>query len=110
MEKEKGLSGSGLKSIAMVSMLIDHLAATVLLQLLQAPYDPSAGNALADWVWNHWQLLAKVYNTMRQIGRFAFPLYCFLLVEGFTHTRSVTKYALRLLSLAYGGGYNRLRM
>ena len=96
MEKKKGLSGSGLKSIAMVSMLIDHLAATVLLQLLQAPYDPSAGNALADWVWNHWQLLAKVYNTMRQIGRFAFPLYCFLLVEGFTHTRSVTKYALRL--------------
>lgn len=96
METGKGLTGSQLKIIAMVSMFIDHLAASVLLQLLQAPYDPSAGNALADWVWNHWQLLAKVYNTMRQIGRFAFPLYCFLLVEGFTHTRSVTKYALRL--------------
>lgn len=96
MEKKKGLTGSQLKIIAMVSMLIDHLAATVLLQLLQAPYDPSAGNVLADWVWNHWQLLAKVYDTMRQIGRFAFPLYCFLLVEGFTHTRSVPKYALRL--------------
>jgi hypothetical protein len=98
------LTGFHLKAIAMVSMFIDHLAASVLLTLLNSAYalvtNGQAPTGLLLWVVKHYGTLVNLYDLMRIIGRFAFPLYVFLLVEGFTHTRSVSKYALRLAMFA----------
>lgn len=79
-------SGTALKSIACVSMLIDHIGASC----LEVGVLSSGANV--------WASRADV--VLRLIGRLAFPLYCFLLVEGFVHTHSVRRYALRLLLFA----------
>ncbi len=94
MEKEAekgrlGLSGSTLKIIAMVTMFIDHIGAAVLLRHL---LEMRSHVASID-VYNQ---LVMLYRVLRGIGRIAFPIYCFLLVEGFQKTRSLKKYILRL--------------
>lgn len=76
-------SGYDLKIIALATMLIDHIGAVVLWRYMQAT------GQMSGWIMTEYQLI-------RYIGRMAFPIYCFLLVEGFLHTRSVGKYALRL--------------
>ena len=88
------VKGSTLKWIAIVTMFIDHLAAVVLM--------PAWGIAgplrLAEaWALGNGALLTFV---MRQIGRLAFPIFCFLLVEGLTHTHSRALYLRNLLLLA----------
>ncbi|MCC8051961.1 MAG: conjugal transfer protein TraX [Clostridiales bacterium] len=87
-----GISGSTLKLIAIITMLIDHTGATVLRSIMRLP--EVTGNAALRNTWVH------IYNTSRDIGRLAFPIFCFLLVEGFLHTRSPRKYAGRLFLFA----------
>ena len=41
------------------------------------------------------------YDPMRMIGRIAFPLYIFMLTEGFRHTRQHDKYFLRIIIFAF---------
>lgn len=84
----KFLDSDALKVIAIVTMLIDHIGAVVVSTTLnlmgQGDFD--------KWYSGYWML--------RNIGRTAFPLFVFLLVEGFFHTRNKIKYCGRLVLFA----------
>lgn len=67
-----------LKVLAIVAMLIDHTG-IVLVSRMNQP---------------------ELYLICRSIGRLAFPIFAFLIVEGFLHTRDVKKYLKRLLVFA----------
>ena len=79
------LPASLLKWIALLTMLIDHIGASTLQYLLHGSNEG---------------ILFRVYDILRNIGRIAFPIYIFLLVEGLQHTRSKGKYLLRLFLFA----------
>ena len=79
---KRGLSGAVLKWIAVVTMFIDH-AAVVLIE--------------GSWTAGIRAVSYSQYLFLRGVGRLAFPIYCFLLVEGFLHTRDIRRYLLRLL-------------
>lgn len=100
MRQKKGISGSTLKLIAIVTMFIDHTGAAILGRFMMEKgfmeisnsYDV---NAMIVWMQENGTLY-WVYMAMRMIGRVAFPIFCFLLVEGFQKTSNVGKYAMRL--------------
>lgn len=93
IQKKYGISGSTLKMIAIITMFIDHLGATVLRAITRLPAVTSDPSLSAVW--------ADIYNASRDIGRIAFPIFCFFIVEGFCHTRNVWKYAGRLFLFSF---------
>ena len=70
------LSGSALKIIAVLSMVIDHCAYFLM--------DNST----------------PLYGVMRCFGRIAFPVFAFLIAEGFAHTRNRARYFITILGFA----------
>lgn len=62
------LDGRTLKIIAVISMFIDHMGAALFPEII----------------------------FFRILGRIAFPIYCFLLVEGACHTHNYKKYVARM--------------
>ena len=66
--EKRGLSQEALKAIACVTMLLDHIGAT----------------------------MVQGY-TLRIIGRVAFPIFCFLMAEGAFYTKNPRKYCFRLV-------------
>lgn len=84
--KRKGLSQEGLKLLACITMLIDHVGAA-----LVVPND-TIYHANVEL----YTTMAWINLVLRCIGRIAFPIFCFLLVEGVYHTRDPKKYVWRL--------------
>ncbi len=84
-----GLNGNQLKLIAVISMLCDHAA----IRLLAYGWIPAL---LAAGENEKTASLSQIFWILRSVGRVAFPIYAFLLTEGFCHTKNRKRYALRL--------------
>ena len=85
--RKSGLSGSSLKIIALISMLIDHTGAVLVLQMIRRLGGTTSMTLEAYQAFmSEYSWLVSLYDIMRLVGRLAFPLFCFLLVEGFLHT------------------------
>ncbi len=111
-KKVKGIPGSTLKIIAIITMFIDHVGAALfehyqysVLNQYGADYCKAAIASKIPWLWADWMgdpaKVQSIDMLLRAIGRIAFPIFCFLLVEGFLHTRNVKKYLIRLLIFAF---------
>ncbi|MDE6834499.1 MAG: conjugal transfer protein TraX [Ruminococcus sp.] len=70
--KKSGITASDLKYLAILAMLIDHIA-----YLFVTPFSP-------------------LYCIMRFIGRTTAPLMCFFISEGYHYTRNLKKYFQRM--------------
>lgn len=89
-KKGYGVTGAVLKNAAYVSMFIDHFFAVIFfnymnLHLVNGSWDP---------------VLLPIYRAGRAVGRIAFILFTFLIVEGFSYTRSRAGFLLRLFLFA----------
>lgn len=80
LKKFQVLNGAQLKYIAFVSMLIDH-----------------TNNALITPMLNGTGWLLRLSNLLSILGRIAFPIFIFFIVEGFFKTSNRKKYLLTLL-------------
>lgn len=97
-ETQGGLSGTALKYIAMAAMLADHIGAVLLERIV---YYRGNLEQVAMLMTSQWgDTIYWMYRMLRIVGRIAFPIYCFLLVEGFLHTRDWRKYWIRMAAFA----------
>ena len=85
-----GLNRGNLKMIALFCMALDHIAGIPMSAWLDTLSRDSALYT-CDMV---------LIILLRFIGRLAFPIFCYFIVEGLLHTRNVFKYAARLFLLA----------
>ena len=83
LQKFQILNGAQLKYIAFASMLIDHINKALIWPNLEG------GGAL--------QFISSIFDV---IGRIAFPLFSFFIVEGFFRTHDKKKYLLHLIFFA----------
>lgn len=81
------LNGYQLKLIAVITMLIDHIGAVLLGDHGSLP---DGGDSV----------ITALYYLCRMVGRLAFPLFCFLLTEGFFYSKNRYRYVGRMMVFA----------
>ncbi len=89
--RSRTFSADMLKLTALVTMLLDHIGAGIIGNLILTD------NSFSE---NTLSVLINIYQILRLLGRISFPIFCFLLVQGFLHTHSRPKYAGNLLLFA----------
>lgn len=82
------MTSFGLKRLAITTMLIDHMAFAVL---------PAILNGGFIWLFGSIEVYNILYYSMRTIGRIAFPIFAFQIVEGIRNTKNIKKYLGSLL-------------
>lgn len=89
-ERFRILSGSALKIIALFTMFIDHTASILLrnLDFAVTPFCEIFGKKIS------------IYFLCRLVGRISFPIYAFLITEGYIHTSNKKRYGINLLIFA----------
>ncbi len=102
-QPQSGFPANFLKIFAAMTMLIDHAALTLvyaklakfpeyLSLIFSADTTQEQISALpADYL-----NLYSTYTVMRLVGRIAFPIFAFLVFEGFMHTSDYKRYLLRV--------------
>ncbi|MDO5417453.1 MAG: TraX family protein [Lachnospiraceae bacterium] len=93
-----GISGSGLKLLGAVLMLLDHICVAVIERGILKSGDPAQMQKILETAaGQNWWMADRI---LRSAGMLAFPIFAFLLAEGFVHTRHKRDYGLRLLVFA----------
>lgn len=99
LNKFQFLTGNMLKIIALVTMLFDHICKIVFQWLLNNYWVK-----LYDTGQMTWEKFSEIDNFIRfalyAIGTIAFPLFCFLLSEGFYYTKNRKQYISLMLIFA----------
>ena len=72
MNKRKFFSGNQLKIIAAIAMVIDHIGSYLFPQMM----------------------------LLRIIGRLAYPIFAFMIAEGFEHSKNRRRYMMRMVAMA----------
>lgn len=72
LKRKFDISSAGLHIFAMIFMLMDHM----------------------------WAIVFTNCQWLTCVGRLAFPIFAFMIVEGYCHTGNLKKYVLRLLAFA----------
>ncbi len=84
---QNGVSASVLKYAAVITMLIDHITCC----FLERVYVEGVPLYKTGTFWYYLDYVG------RAVGRTAFPIFCFMVLEGYFHTRSRIRYLFRLV-------------